>query len=152
MGSQKLLADVVDFIKTYSDQYDFEWSMIAAQGYQESQLIQSKRIPAGAIGIMHIMPATALDPAVNIPDIPLAGPNIHAGVKYLRYLREQFFDDPAISKRAQVLFAFPPYNAGPGNTPKARSVPPRLTQADRKHVVTGTSWAVRGPSVGRRNL
>src|SRR3546814_3871813 len=74
MESQKRLADVVEFIKTYADQYDFEWSMIAAQGYQESQLIQSKRSPAGAIGIMQIMPATALDPAVNIPDIHLAGP------------------------------------------------------------------------------
>src|SRR3546814_1671783 len=81
MESHKRLADVVEFIKTYADQYDFEWSMIAAQGYQESQLIQSKRSPAGAIGIMQIMPATALDPAVNIPDIHLAGPNIHAGVK-----------------------------------------------------------------------
>src|SRR3546814_18806157 len=115
MESQKRLADVVEFIKTYADQYDFEWSMIAAQGYQESQLIQSKRSPAGAIGIMQIMPATALDPAVNIPDIHLAGPNIHAGVKYLRYLRAPFFADPPIAQHYQVLFAFAPSTTGPGH-------------------------------------
>src|SRR3546814_12165794 len=111
MESHKRLADVVEFIKTYADQYDFEWSMIAAQGYQESQLIQSKRSPAGAIGIIQIMPATSLDPAVNIPDIHLAGPTIHAGVKYLRYLRAQFFDDPAIAKRDPWLFAFAAYRS-----------------------------------------
>src|SRR3546814_20174682 len=70
MESQKRLADVVAFIKTYADQYDFEWSMIAAQGYQESPLIQSKRSPAGAIGTPHVMLATALDQASHIPRDP----------------------------------------------------------------------------------
>jgi len=120
LQSRQRLADVINIIKTYSAQYGFEWSMIAAQGYQESQLIQSKRSPVGAVGIMQIMPATAKDPVVNIEDIHLAEANIHAGVKYLRYLREQFFDDPGMTKQDQALFAFAAYNAGPGNIAKAR--------------------------------
>lgn len=124
--SRRRLADVVEIIKQYSTQYDFDWSMIAAQGYQESQLVQSKRSPVGAIGIMQIMPATASDPAVNIRDIHLAEANIHAGVKYLRYLREQYFDDPDMSKENRALFSFAAYNAGPGNIEKARQMARRM--------------------------
>src|SRR3546814_12023828 len=97
MESQKRLADVVEFIKTYADQYDFEWSMLAAQGYQESQLIQSKRSPAGQTGIMQIMRPTALDPADRITDIHTQGPNLHAGVKHLASDRHPLLYDPPMA-------------------------------------------------------
>jgi membrane-bound lytic murein transglycosylase MltF len=42
----------VDFFKRYSQQYNFDWLMIAALAYQESGIDQSKRSPAGAVGIM----------------------------------------------------------------------------------------------------
>ena len=48
--------------KTYGQQYDFDWLMIAAQGYQESKLDQSARSPRGAVGVMQLMPKTAADP------------------------------------------------------------------------------------------
>jgi membrane-bound lytic murein transglycosylase MltF len=95
--------------------------LIAAQGYQESRLDQSKRSPAGAIGIMQLMPATATDPNVDIPEIEIAERNIEAGMKYLRHLRSEYFDDPAISSFDQTCFAFAAYNAGPGNIRKARA-------------------------------
>jgi soluble lytic murein transglycosylase-like protein len=41
----------------------------------------------GAIGVMQIMPDTARDPNVNIPDIETIENNVHAGVKYLRFIR-----------------------------------------------------------------
>lgn len=126
LQSRRRLADVVEFIKTYSARYGFDWAMIASQGYQESQLMQSKRSPVGAVGIMQIMPATASDPAVNIKDIHLAEANIHAGVKYLRYLREQYFAAPGITPQDRALFAFAAYNAGPGNIARAREMARRM--------------------------
>jgi membrane-bound lytic murein transglycosylase MltF len=112
--------DIADLLKTYAGNYDFDWLMIAAQGYQESQLDQSKRSAVGAIGVMQLMPATAQDPNVGIPDIQKAEPNIHAGVKYLRFLRDRYYGDQALSKLNQTLFSFAAYNAGPGNVAKAR--------------------------------
>jgi membrane-bound lytic murein transglycosylase MltF len=94
--------------------------MITAQGYQESKLDQAKRSKVGAIGIMQVMPDTAKDPNVNIPDISKADDNVHAGVRYLRFLRETYFDDPGIAPLDRVLFSFAAYNAGPGNMNKAR--------------------------------
>jgi membrane-bound lytic murein transglycosylase MltF len=112
--------DVVEIIKKYAGEYDFDWLIITAQGYQESKLDQSKVSPAGAVGIMQILPATAADPNVGIPDIQNPENNVEAGVKYLRFLRERYFTDPAIDAVNQVLFSFAAYNAGPANIAKAR--------------------------------
>ncbi len=99
--------------------------MIVAQGYQESKLDQSKRSKAGAIGIMQVMPATANDRVVGIPDIENAESNVHAGVKYLRFLRKRYFDGPEIAPLDRVLFAFAAYNAGPGGIGRRASGPRR---------------------------
>ena len=94
--------------------------MITAQAFQESKLDQSKRSHAGAVGIMQVLPTTAADPNVGIPDISNPENNVHAGVKYLRFLRERYFSKPEIDPLDQVLFSFAAYNAGPGNVAKAR--------------------------------
>jgi len=111
---------MTDLLKTYAGKYDFDWLMIAAQGYQESYLDQRKRSPAGAIGVMQVMPATARDPNVDIPEIHLQEPNIHAGVKYLRFLRDRYYSDSVLSDLDRTLFSFAAYNAGPGNVSRAR--------------------------------
>jgi membrane-bound lytic murein transglycosylase MltF len=69
---------------------------------------------------MQVMPATARDPVVGIPEIHIAENNVKAGVKYLRFLRDRYFSDPAMDDFNQTLFSFAAYNAGPGNISKAR--------------------------------
>ena len=95
--------------------------MIAAQGYQELKLVQSSVSPAGAVGVMQVLPSTAADPNVAVPNIELLDNNVNAGVKYLRFLRDRYFSDPAISPLDQELLSFAAYNAGPGNIAKART-------------------------------
>ena len=112
--------DTVEIIRRYADQYEFDWLMVAAQAYQESGFDQTKRSAAGAVGIMQVLPTTAADPAVGIPDISTAENNVHAGVRYLRWLRDNYCSDPAIPDLDRVLFSFAAYNAGPGNLNKAR--------------------------------
>ena len=57
---------------------------MAAQGYQESQLNQDAKSPVGAVGVMQLMPATGKEQKVG--DITQLEPNIHAGVKYMRFM------------------------------------------------------------------
>jgi membrane-bound lytic murein transglycosylase MltF len=104
---------MVKYFKTYADRYDFDYLMIGAQAYQESGLDQSKRSPSGAIGVMQVLPSTAADPNVGIPDIEKLENNIHAGTKYLRFIVDRYFNDPSIDKVNRMLFAFAAYNAGP---------------------------------------
>jgi membrane-bound lytic murein transglycosylase MltF len=105
---------MIALFRKYGEKYDLDYLLMAAQGYQESQLDQSKRSPVGAIGVMQVMPATARDKAVNIPDVTKLENNIHAGIKYNRWMEDNFYKEPGISPRDKALFAFASYNAGPG--------------------------------------
>ncbi|MFZ9038395.1 MAG: transglycosylase SLT domain-containing protein [Gammaproteobacteria bacterium] len=118
--------ETIEIIQRYAARYDFDWLIIAAQAYQESRLDQDKRSPAGAIGVMQLLPSTAADAAVGIPDITNLENNIHAGVKYLHWLRETYYSDASIAPLDRALFSFAAYNAGPGNMQKARRRARRL--------------------------
>jgi membrane-bound lytic murein transglycosylase MltF len=109
----KRFENTLKLFKRYSSQYDFDHLMIAALGYQESRLDQSARSSAGAIGIMQLLASTASDANVGIPDIENAESNIHAGVKYLDFLRKRYFTDPELDAFNRALFSFAAYNAGP---------------------------------------
>jgi membrane-bound lytic murein transglycosylase MltF len=123
---RKRYDETIEIIKRYAGEYEFDWLIIAAQAYQESRFDQSKRSPAGAIGVMQLLPTTAADKAVGIPDISNLENNIHAGVKYLHWLRETYFLDEVIAPLDRVLFSFAAYNAGPGNMKRARRRAKRL--------------------------
>jgi len=108
----KRFEDTLELFEKYAGQYGFDYLMIAAQGYQESRLDQGVRSSAGAIGIMQMLSSTAADKNVGILDIENAESNIHAGVKYLDFLRNRYFDDPDLDAFNRALFSFAAYNAG----------------------------------------
>jgi membrane-bound lytic murein transglycosylase MltF len=112
--------DAVDFFKRYSQQYNFDWLMIAALAYQESGIDQTKRSRAGAVGIMQLLPSTAADANVNIRQIDVMEHNIHAGVKYLRFLHDRYFKNEPMDALNKMLFTFASYNAGPGRVIRLR--------------------------------
>jgi len=111
---------MIDLFKKYGERYDLDWLLMAAQGYQESGLDQSVRSRVGAIGVMQVMPGTAGDKSVNIPDIENLESNIHAGIKYDRWVVNTFFDDPELPPLQRALFALASYNAGPGRVRQLR--------------------------------
>ncbi|MGD9285543.1 MAG: lytic transglycosylase F, partial [Desulfobacterales bacterium] len=111
---------MVKLFKKYAGRYDFDYLMIAAQAYQESGLDHSKESPAGAIGVMQLLPTTAADPNVNITDINKLENNIHAGTKYLRFIINQYYKDEPMDNVDKLLFAFASYNAGPAKVNRLR--------------------------------
>ncbi len=111
---------VAHIFEKYGEQYGIDYLFVTAQGYQESRLRQETRSAAGALGIMQLLPSTAADPVVGIPDISDAEANIHAGVKYLDFLRDQNFNDPEVDRLNQTLFTLASYNAGPARIKQLR--------------------------------
>jgi membrane-bound lytic murein transglycosylase MltF len=110
----------VAFFKKYAAEYDFDYLMMAAQGYQESQLDQSKRNPTGAVGIMQVIPKYAAASPINVPNVSTAEGNIQAGVKMMRNIEDTYFNDPAIDPLDKTLFVFASYNAGPNRIARLR--------------------------------
>jgi membrane-bound lytic murein transglycosylase MltF len=102
---------LVSLFRKYGQIYQVDWLLMAAQGYQESQLDQGRRSQAGAVGVMQLTAATGK--AMDVGDINELEANIHAGVKYIRFMVDTYYQDPHIDALNKVLFAFAAYNAGP---------------------------------------
>ena len=109
-----------NLFQKYADRYEFDWLMVMSQAYQESRLDHSARSHAGAVGIMQMLPSTAADKNVNIPDIATLENNIHAGNKYLRFIRDRYFENEPMDDLNKTLFSFAAYNAGPARVAKLR--------------------------------
>jgi membrane-bound lytic murein transglycosylase MltF len=114
----KRFQELLVLFKKYGPQYGFDPLMLAAQGYQESQLNQQAKSHVGAIGVMQIMPATGAE--LKVGDIRLTEANIHGGAKYMDQLMTRYFKNADFDAANRALFAFASYNAGPGNISKMR--------------------------------
>ena len=133
----------------YGTKYGFDPLMLAAQGYQESQLNQQAKSHVGAIGIMQLMPETGEQ--MKVGDIRVAESNIHAGAKYMNQLMTTYFPDAKFSEGNRPLFAFASYNCGPatsrsaGGRPRSRaSIPTSGSTTSR------SSWQRRSARRPRR--
>ena len=116
---KKFLA-LVQYFQKYGDKYHVDWLLMAAQGYQESQLNQAARSPVGAIGVMQVMPATGKE--LRVGDITQTEPNIHAGVKYMRWMIDKYYGQEPMTQLDKALFAFASYNAGARRISQLRNV------------------------------
>ena len=114
----KRFQETVALFQKYAPKYGFDPLMLAAQGFQESQLKQEARSHMGAVGIMQVLPATGKE--LKVGDITIAENNVHAGAKYMDQLMTRYFPDAKFSEAERPLFAFAAYNAGPGNIAKMR--------------------------------
>lgn len=114
----KRYRETIKLFEKYGSKYDFDPLMLAAQGFQESKLDQSKRSRAGAIGIMQLMPSTGA--AMKVGNIKITEPNIHAGAKYMKIIMTNYFQDAHFDEFNKCLFAFASYNAGPNRIARLR--------------------------------
>jgi len=114
----KKFEGVVDLFRKYAGKYDVDFLLMLAQGYQESRLDQKVKSPVGAIGVMQVMPATGKELAVG--DIRQMEPNIHAGVKYMRFMMDRYYKDDPATPLNKGLFTFASYNAGPARVRRLR--------------------------------
>lgn len=120
-GSQLSSYDAL--FRRYAQRYGFDWRLIAAVAYQESRFNQKARNRSGATGLFQIKPATAREPYIGIPRIAgeeNAEHNIHAGVRYLAWIKRRYFDsEPGMKEKDRVRMTLAAFNAGPATVRRA---------------------------------
>jgi membrane-bound lytic murein transglycosylase MltF len=116
---RKKFRAMVTLFEKYGQKYDVDYLLMAAQGFQESRLDQSAKSHVGAIGVMQVMPATGKELAVG--DITKVEPNIHAGVKYFRFMVDQYYKNEPMDPLNKGLMTLASYNAGPGRMRQLRA-------------------------------
>lgn len=114
--TQGELSPFDDLAKQYAERYGFDWRLIISQMYQESRFDPKRKSWAGAEGLMQVMPRTAGQMGFKNVKHPESG--IHAGVKYLDWLRNQLDED--LPFRSRTWFTLASYNAGLGHVIDAR--------------------------------
>ena len=109
-------------VKKAAKEYGFDWRLIVAQMWQESSFNPKAVSPAGAQGLLQVMPRTAEE--MGYPH-PLFEPGraISAGVKYLDWARGKFEKNTLESK---LWFSLASYNAGIGHLYDARRLAKQL--------------------------
>jgi len=107
----KRFNELIKLFQKYGNQYNVDFLLMMAQGFQESRLDQNAKSQVGAVGVMQVMPATGKD--MKVGDIRQLDPNVNAGVKYIRFMIDQYFKDEPMDELNKGLFAFASYNAGP---------------------------------------
>ncbi len=105
-------------IQSAAAEHGFDWRLIAAQIYQESRFDPSARSPAGAVGLMQLMPRTAR--SLGVDDVRNPSENIRGGVRHLRELYA-FFDNAA-TEEDRLRIALAAYNVGQGHLLDARNL------------------------------
>jgi membrane-bound lytic murein transglycosylase F len=109
-------------LQTYAERYDFDWRLIAAQIFQESRFDPRAVSSGGATGLMQMLPDTAK--SLGFRNISEPESAIHAGVKYLYKLRNEFDDQVPAGER--TWFALAAYNAGYERVERARRLAAKL--------------------------
>ena len=139
---------LIELFRKYGQQYDMDFLLMLAQGYQESQLDNNAKSHVGAIGVMQIMPATGAE--LKVGDIKQVEANVNGGVKYMRKMIDTYFKNDDMDPLNKGLMAFASYNAGPG---KIRSL---RKEAERRglnpNIWFGNVERVVGEKIGRETV
>lgn len=99
-------------LKKESQRLGWDWRLLAAIAYTESEFNPEAESAMGAYGLMQIIPETAEH--FHVSDYFQPDSNIYAGVSYLQYL-DKYFTAYVPDSTERVKFVLASYNAGPGH-------------------------------------
>lgn len=110
-------------VKPLAEEAGIDWRLIVSQMYQESAFDPNRVSFAGAVGLLQVLPRTAIEVGADSAQLKDPHVGIRAGIRYLAWTRDRFPDLPAGQR---LLFALASYNAGIGHVRDGRRLAKRL--------------------------
>lgn len=131
-GSARIDAALVELIRDAAAAHGLDAPLVQAIVRVESAFDPRAVSHKGALGLMQIMPATAVGLGVADPARDLLDPhtNLRAGARHLRALRNRYPD--------RLDLAIAAYNAGEGAVARWAGIPPYAET--RQYVASVLSW------------
>ncbi len=111
-----------NLIQKYAQTINWDWKLLAAQIYQESQFDPKEKSWAGARGLMQVMPKTGKE--FGITKLYDPEENLKAGTRLLAWLTDYWKEIPDEDERLKFILAS--YNAGQGHVQDARRLAQKL--------------------------
>ena len=112
-----------EIIRQESEKQGWDWRLIAAIVFRESGFNPKACSPAGATGLMQLMPGTLLSYGINNATDPAQ--NIRGGLRMLNWLNEQYTKEiPDYQERIKFILAS--YNTGYSRLHEARKMAARM--------------------------
>jgi membrane-bound lytic murein transglycosylase MltF len=110
----------VESFKKYVAEYNFDYLMLAAQGYLGIDARPESEKQSWGGGNHAGNSQLCCGSPVNIPSVADADNNIHAGAKMLHDIQQRYFDDLGLDLANKTLMTFAAYNAGPSRISRLR--------------------------------
>jgi membrane-bound lytic murein transglycosylase F len=107
-----------NLIKKYAEKINWDWRLIAALIYQESQFIPNLKSRKDAVGLMQLRQHTI--EFLGFDSIDSNEKNIAAGTKLIQYLDKYFAKDSVMNQNERIKFVLAAYNAGHGKIDMCR--------------------------------
>lgn len=114
-----------DLFKKYAKTIDWDWRLIASQGYVESRFDTTVVSWVGARGIMQVMPSTARALGLNPEEIVKPEPNIRTAVEIIRIL-EKSFQNRISNDVERKKFVVAAYNSGAAHIYDAMAIAKKI--------------------------
>ena len=127
---QRTLPKYRDMIEQVAEDFDFDWRLLAAISYAESEWKPTATSPTGVRGMMMLTNATAREVGVKNRIDPLQ--SLRGGARYLKAILQNL--PPSIQESDRMWFALAAYNVGYGHLDDARILAEKMGKDPNKWV------------------
>ncbi len=123
LGAQTASAEppYKQIFQSVGQKHNLDWRLLAAIAKKESRFDPAAVGPNGAMGMMQVLPETAIGMGASIWDLDEPEGGIEIGAQYFRRLLDVWLNEPGLDEETRLRFAVAAYHVGPSRFKRLRS-------------------------------